>query len=180
MPTVANSRVQRASRKMLYLRDAFMRAFPTEKPPIDPKRVADWAYSKGLWRPIETAPAEILRRKLCRAFRHEYITDPQDREVRASFAHVEEVMTPDGPKRMAKFYPIFQAPPEVARQHFQLERRVAVENAAQLSLDLRSYNDNNDFGETLAAIDWNIGKDLEEMDEPTDYDPDPYGDEDED
>ena len=175
---VANSRLERASRKMLFLRDSYMRAFPNELPPIDPKRVADWAYGQEMWKPIETDPREVLRRKLCRAFRHEYITDPQNREVRASFARVEEVMTADGPKRMAKFYPIFQAPPEVAKQHFQLERRVAVENAAQLSLDLQSYNDNNDFGEVLQPIDWNIGKDLDERSLPTEYEPDPYGDED--
>lgn len=48
-----------------------------------------------------------------------------------------------------------------------------------LTLDLESYNDNNKFGETLDPIDWNIGKDLEEKSLPTEYDPDPYGDEDE-
>jgi hypothetical protein len=89
------------------------------------------------------------------------------------------VVTPDGPKRMAQFYPIFQAPPEIAKQHFALERKITVENAAQLSLDLQSYNDNNEFGEKLPPIDWNIGKDLEEKGLPTEYDPDPYGDEDE-
>ena len=171
------SRFQRASKKMLFLRDAYKREFPNELPPIDPKRVAEWAYGQGLWRPVETDPREVLRRKLCRAFRHEYITDPQNREVRAQFARVEDVVTPDGPKRMAQFYPIFEAPLEVARQHFQLERRMAVENAAQLSLDLQSYNDNNESGAALPQIDWNIGRDLEEMNLPTEYDPDPYGDE---
>ena len=173
---VVSSRFQRASKKMLFLRDAYKRAFPEERPPLDPKRIAEWAFGQGLWKPVETDPPEVLRRKLCRAFRHEFITDPQNREVRASFASVEEVMTPDGPKRMAKFYPIFQAPPEVARQHFQLERRIAVENAAQLSLDLQSYNDNNESGTALPPMDWNIGKDLDEMNLPTEYNPDPYGD----
>lgn len=176
---VAHSRIERASKKMLFLRDAYRMAFPNEQPPLDPKKIADWAYGEGLWKPIDVDPGEVLRRKLCRAFRHEYITDPQNREVRASFAKVEEVTTPDGPKRMAVFFPIFQAPPEVAKQHFQLERRIAVENAAQLSLDLQSYNDNNEFGETIPAIDWNISKDLEEKALPTEYDPDPYGDKDE-
>ena len=180
MATFVSSRLQRASRKMLFLRDAYRRAFPNEQPPLDPKRVAQWAFDQGLWKPIETEPREVLRRKLCRAFRNEYITDPQTREVRANFAKIEEVMTAEGPKRMAKFYPMFQSPAEIARQHFQMERRLAVENAVQLSLELESYNDNNEFGAALQPIDWNIGKDLEERSLPTEYDPDPYGDEDED
>ena len=32
-------------------------------------------------------------------------------------------MTADGPKRMAKFYPIFKAPPEVVRQALALDRK---------------------------------------------------------
>ena len=165
---------------MLFIRDAYFKAFQSAQYPVDPKVIAQWAVDNNIWKPEEVSPAEVLRRKLCRAFRHEYITDPQNREVRASFASVEEVMTPDGPKRMSRFYPIFQAPPPVAQQHFQLERRLVVENAAQLTLDLQSYNDNNDFGETISPIDWNIAKDFAERDMPTDYEADPYGDEDED
>jgi hypothetical protein len=180
MATALSFRLERASKKMIFLRDAYFKAFPGEKEPINPKKIAEWAYSQGLWKPIETDPVEILRRKLCRALRHEYILDPQNREVRASFAAVEEVQTPDGPKRMAQFYPMFKAPPEIARQHFALERRVSVANAAQLSLELFSYNDNNEFGASLDPMDWNIAKDLDEMNQSTEYDPDPYGDEEED
>ena len=57
---------------------------------------------------------------------------------------------------------------------------MSVANAAQLSLELYSYNDNNEFGASIEPIDWNIAKDLEELDQSTEYDPDPYGDEDED
>jgi hypothetical protein len=87
-------------------------------------------------------------------------------------------MTPDGPKRMAVFYPAFEAPPELAQQHYQMERRLAVENAVQLDLELDSYNDNNIFGERINSIDWNLSPDIEEKGLPTEYDP--YGDEDED
>ena len=41
-------------------------------------------------------------------------------------------------------------------------------------------NENNQFGAKLPEIDWNIGKDIDEMNMPTDYDPDLYGDEDDD
>jgi hypothetical protein len=173
-------RIERASRKMLFLRDKYRQAFPDEQPPLDPKRIAQWAYEQGMWKPIDVKPAEVLRRKLCRAFRHEYITDPQGRDVRASFASVEEVMTPDGPKRMSKFYPIFETPPEIVRQDMQMERRQTVQTAYQLTLDLSSYNENNQFGAKLPDLDWNIGKDIDEMNMPTDYDPDLYGDDEED
>jgi hypothetical protein len=175
---VINPRAERGSRKMLYLRDQFMLANPEEKPPIDPRRISAWAFAKGLWKPTETDPQEVLRRKISRALRHEFITDPQNRAVRASFAAVEEVMTSDGPKRMARYYPIFQAPPPIARQHFQLERRLVTESAAQLSLDLQSYNDNNDFGVRLPELDWNISREMDERSQPTAYDP--YNDEEED
>jgi hypothetical protein len=39
---VVKFRVERASRKMLFLRDAYKRAFPNEKLPIDPKRIAEF------------------------------------------------------------------------------------------------------------------------------------------
>lgn len=101
--TAAN--VERASRKMLYLRDAYMKAFPNEQPPIDPNLISTWAHNAGLWKPIEVSPVEVLRRKLCRAFRHEYITDPQGRQVSANFAKVVEVATPDGLKHVSKVLP---------------------------------------------------------------------------
>lgn len=173
-------KVERASKNMILLRDMFMNAFPDEESPVDPARIAQWAYESGNWKPKEIDPVEVLRRKLCRAFRHEYITDPQGREVRASIPSVEEVRTQDGTKRMSKFYPLFEAPPAVAVQFIQLERRILVENAVQLTLDLESYNDNNIYGATVPSIDWNIGKDMDERNLPTEYDPDPYGDQDDD
>ena len=45
-----------------------------------------------------------------------------------------------------------------------------------MTLDLQSYNENNKFDAKLAPIDWNIGKDIEEKSLSTEYDPDPYGD----
>jgi len=125
----------------------------------------------------EVEPEEVLRRKLVRAFRTEYIIDPQNREVRAGIASIEEVMTPEGPKKTARFYHIFEAPESVAEQHYKLQRRLAVENAFQLDLELESYNDNNVVGAEVRTIDWNLTPDLEERNQPTEYDPDPYGDE---
>jgi hypothetical protein len=165
---------------MLYLRDQFMRAFPNEPLPIDPAKIAIWAYENNRWKPRETDPREVLRRKLIRAFKNEYMTDPQGREVHANFRAIEEVDTPDGPKRRTKFYGAFQAPPEIARQAFALERRQALNTVVQLKLDLDSYNDNNEFGATLDAVDANFQRDLDEMELPENYNPDLDGEDDED
>jgi hypothetical protein len=171
-----STNVERASKKMLYLREQYLQAHPFAELPVDPKKVADWAFDEGLWVPKDVPPKEVLRRKLCRAFRHEYIVDPQGREVRANYAAVEEEMTEDGPRRRAKFYPSFKAPPEVARQSFALDRKQALATVLQMTIDFDSYNDNNEFGVVLDPLDLDFNKDIEEMRLPVDYDPDPYGD----
>src|SRR5579872_2821732 len=177
--SVVSVNTERASRKMLFLLNKYKERFPDEPLPIDPKKVAAWAYGEGMWVPKETEPTEILRRKLCRALRHQYIVDPQNREVRANFACIEEVDTEDGPKRRSRFYPIFQAPPDVARQSLALDRKQALATVQQMKLDFDSYNDNNKFGATLDPLDLDFNKDIAEMSLPAEYDPDPYGDEDE-
>jgi hypothetical protein len=178
--SVLTARSERASRKMTYLLEQYAKSFPDEPLPLDPRKVARWAYEHGLWKPADVAPQEVLRRKLCRALRHSYVRDPQGREVRANFAAIEEVMTVDGPKRMSKWYPIFKAPAEVVRQALALDRKQALATVQQMKLDFDSYNENNEGHEVLPPLDLDFNKDLEEMSLPTDYDPDPYGDEDDD
>jgi hypothetical protein len=176
--SVLSISTERASKRMLFLLQKYKERFPDVPLPLDPSKVAAWAYGEGLWVPKDTHPQEILRRKLCRALRHEYILDPQGREVRANYASIEEVITPDGPKRRAQFYPIFKAPPEVARQALALDRKQALATVQQMKLDFDSYNDNNEFGAMLPPLDLDFNKDIEEMSLPVEYDPDPYGDED--
>src|ERR1035438_6420026 len=158
-----SARSERASRRMKFLLDKYAETFPNEPLPLDPRKVAQWAYSTGLWRPRETAPQEVLRRKLCRALRHSYVRDPQGREVRANFAAIEEVMTVDGPKRMSKWYPIIKAPAEVVRQALALDRKQALATVQQMKLDFDSYNENNEGHEVLPPLDLDFNKDLEEM-----------------
>jgi hypothetical protein len=146
--------------------------FPSrEKADLDPGLVAEWAYTTGRWKPIEVKPVEVLRRKLCRAFRHEYITDPQGREVVANVPQVIEVRTPDGVRYESRFFPIYKAPPHVAKQHFALERRKAVENVYQMKLNFDSYNDNNEFGFKMPPPDYNFQADIDDMEQPTEYNP---------
>lgn len=60
--------------------------------------------------------------------------DPQGREVHASYATIEEIVTPYGPKRQSKFYPIFKAPPEFAKQALALDRKQALITVQQMRL----------------------------------------------
>lgn len=177
MSTLSSRRIERASRRMIYLRDEYLRRFPTTQLPIDPAAVASWAWANGLWKPIEVRPAEVLRRKLCRAFRHEYISDPQGREVIANVAQVVEVKTADGSKFESRFFPLFKAPPSVARQHFALERRRAVENVYQMKLNFDSYNDNNEFNFKMREPNYNFQADIDDMEQPTEYPENPEEDE---
>ena len=81
-------------------------------------------------------------------------------------------MPPEGPKRQSKWYPIFKAPPEVARQALALDRRQALATVQQMVLDFDSYNDNNEFGAVLEPLDLAFDKDIAEMNLPAEYDPD--------
>lgn len=108
--------------------------------------------------------------------------DPQGREVVANVPQVVEVRTQDGVRYESRFFPIYQAPPNIAKQHFALERRKAVENVYQMKLNFDSYNDNNEFGVRMTPQDYNFQSDIDEMEQPTDYDPssdDPEAEEDE-
>ena len=46
----------------------------------------------------------------------------------------------------------------------------------QMTIDFDSYNDNNEYGVVLDPLDLDFNKDIEEMRLPVQYDPDPYGD----
>ena len=160
---------KRGNRKMIFLKDRYLEAHLDEGPEVEPDRVAAWAIRKGLWQYIPQSPQEVLRRRLSRALRDDYIEDPQGREIRAYHPIVKEVMTQDGLRRHSTWHPIFTTEPGFIRQAFQLRRRAAFSDVAQLSLDFDSYNDNNIFDAELEAFDFDFNKDLEEMRMPTEY-----------
>lgn len=67
----------------------------------------------------------------------------------------------------------------VVRQALALDRRQALFTVVQMKLEFSSYNDNNEFGATLPPLDLDFNRDIEEMSMPANYDPNPFGDEDE-
>lgn len=163
-------RPKRGSKRMNYIIECYKNAHPNEGPDVSPDLVADWAMTRpGLYRPIPITPRDQLKRLLARSLRETYMTDPQGREVRANHPVFEEVMTTEGPKRLARYYPLFQSPAEIARVFFSYKRRAALHDVMQLDLDFESWADNNVFHETLERPDYNFNIDMEELKQPIEY-----------
>ncbi len=78
-------------------------------------------------------------------------------------------MTPEGVKRRAFYYPLFDAPGPIARQFFSWRRNHALGEVVQQSLDFGSWLDNNKFHDTLDRPDYNFNIDLDELKQPTEY-----------
>lgn len=154
---------------MLFLVEKYLEAHPGEGPEVEAERVATWAYGRGMWKPSPQAPVDILKRRISRALRDDYVTDPAGREIRKHHPVVRDVVTPQGTKQQSTWYPIYQTHGDVIRQSFQLRRRRALADVSQLSLDFESWNDFNDFGEKLDPLDFNFNTDLEEMKLPVEY-----------
>jgi hypothetical protein len=170
-------KLKRGSRKMQYVIEQYKATHPDEGNDISPYLVSEWAVDNHIWKPAPVSPKEQLRRLLSRSLRETYLLDPQGREVRANLPIVEEIMTADGPQRRSRWYPIFDAPAQVARASFSLRRRLALADVAQLKFDFMSWNDNNRVGESLEPLDFDFNKDLSEMEQPTTYPEGPEFDE---
>jgi hypothetical protein len=163
------SRLRRGSKKMQYLVEKYRVAHPDEGPSVRSDLVAEWALEEGLWRPIPTSLKTQLSRLISRSMRETYMFDPQHREVRANLPITEEVMTSEGVKRTSRWYPLFDAPPDVAKNSFQFRRKISLSGVVQLHLDFLSYNENNPFDATLDPLEYNFTKDIEELEQPTTY-----------
>jgi len=103
--------------------------------------------------------------------------DPQGREVRANHPVFQDVVTPEGVRHLARYYPLFDSPAEIARVFFSWKRKAALSDVRQLNLDFESWLDNNKFGDTLERPDYNFNVDIEEMKQPTEYPEDEEEDE---
>ena len=69
------------------------------------------------------------------------------------------------------------ATPDQMRLSFGARRRQIQGDVRQLKIDADSYNDNNQFGASI-QLGFNFEKDLEELEQKTEYGPPPIGDSD--
>jgi len=175
---------RKASAKMLYLVEQWKQAHPEEaKGPVEPHRIAQWAYQRGLWKRPPADPEEVLRKEIARALGNEFITDAKNRDIRKNHAIIVEVKTSKGLKRRSRWYTIYDAPPQHMKVALSFRRRAALSDVLQLKLDFDSYNDYNKFGATLEEMDFDFNKDIEESSQPEDWneqgDPESDGSDDE-
>lgn len=153
-----------------YILEQYKLAHPQEDgEAIEPHKVAEWACGKGIYNKPPLTMAERLAQELSRWLGAEHFTDPQGRNPKANHAVIREVMTPKGPKKVSRWMPLFEAPPEFITESFQLRRRSLSGDARQLHIDWESYIDNNKFGAKLKPINYDLNEDIKESKYPTEY-----------
>lgn len=105
--------------------------------PATTVEMAHWAIEEGLWKPQLVEVRKQLAEMLSQAMREEYITDPQNRRVRAKHAaHVDQGVL---------WLDIRDNRPEsreLLEISFQNRRQQIVGDCRQLKVDIDSYNEN--------------------------------------
>ncbi len=116
--------------------------------PATSKQIAAWAVGKGLWRQHPSAVISQCAEELSRAMREEYIIDGQGRSVRAKHA----ARISGGSEQIVLWADIRTAPREHMELAFQQRRRQIVGDCRQLKVDVDSFNDNANIGQTIQLI----------------------------
>lgn len=113
--------------------------------PASIREMADWAIRRGLWKP---RPATIISQcaaDIGRAMREERHTDRQGREVRTNHA---ARMDRDG-EQMMLWADIRTADRDHMEAAFSLRRKHIVGECRSLSVDVDSFNENNNKGQPI-------------------------------
>lgn len=120
------------------------------------KEVAAWALDSGRWQPHRDSLLRQFADDLSKAMREQYITDPQGRKVRAKHAIRKEG------EQGSLWADIRLATREHMVVAFQQRRHQIVADCRQLSVDVGSYNENqNDSAPLQVVFDFTV--DLAEL-----------------
>ncbi len=172
----------RTDREMEYVLDKFLERHPDHDEALDPDEICGWAIDEGICDPPRPlTPREQLKRRFTRHLNHRYLTDPQNREVRALHAVPYEEITPDGVKHGFRYHPLFTTEPEKIKLSLSVRRSNALSRVVQIENDRLSYNDNNIFKAEIEQMSFDFDKTLTERTLPTTYSdipPDDFDDED--
>ena len=153
-----------------YILERYREAHPElAHEPLEPHRVSEWACKRGIYNKPPLTMQERLTKELSRWLGAAHFTDPQGRNVKANHAVTVEVMTPRGRRKISRWLPLFEAPPEHIKTSFQQRRRSLFGDARQLHLDWESYNENNHYGTALPPMNFDLNEDILESKFPTDY-----------
>lgn len=113
--------------------------------PASVREIAEWAVRNEMWKP---QPAKIVGQcadDIGRALREQKHTDKQGRTVRTN--HAARVIR-DG-KQMLLWADMGSASPDHMEASFKLRRRHIVGECRSLSVDVDSYNENNNTGPSV-------------------------------
>jgi hypothetical protein len=106
--------------------------------PATSRRIAEWAIQNKEWTAPHASLVNLCADQIARAMSEQYITDPQDRRVRAK--HV--VKTKEGGKQLYLWDDIRTADHEHMEIALRQRREQIVADCAQLKIDVDSYNEN--------------------------------------
>ena len=132
--------------------------------PINLDELARFAIRNNHWEKRGDVLVQLCKRDFSRAFREQYHTDPQGREVRTWHAAKSD-------KKQGVFWDdIRTAPAEHMEDAFTQRRNQIVGDCLQLKKDVDSFNDNNAFGAMIQMV-FDFTEDIAEREQPTDYRP---------
>ncbi len=125
--------------------------------PATTRRIAEWAYRQGKWKPQANTLIKRLAEDFARALREEYFVDPQGRTVRAK--HAARTVA-DG-EQLTLWEDIRTASPQHMAIAFQQRRQQIVGDCRQLKTDVDSYNENASPPKPIQMM-FDFTEDLEE------------------
>jgi hypothetical protein len=137
--------------------------------PIDLNEVAQFAIQNNYWQGQPKTRGQLCKRDISRAFREQYHTDPQGRNVRTFHAVTR---SSSFGKQSVFWADMRDAPPEHMELAFSQRRNLIVGECIQLKNDVDSYNDNNNSGYQIQMI-FDFTEDIVEREQPIKYCPKP-------
>jgi hypothetical protein len=139
--------------------------------PTDKRTIAAWAYSEGLWKPTRKSAVDELAKDIGKAMAHEYMVDPQGREIRRKYARRVQVELPDGTMKQATWWDdITTASPEHMQISFQQMLNNSRAECFHHKQSVDSYNQNWNTGPQL-EFSYDFTEDIAEMEMPTEFPP---------
>lgn len=129
----------------------------------------DWATSSQnrLYTQKPTSLRKQFKVEMSRALGREMKLDPQGREVKANHAFRKRL---DDGQLEWDWAPIETIEPKHMKVSLTLRRDTIASTVIQHSIDMKSYNDNNVHGAELTLFDYNFNLDIEEDQQPEDWD----------
>ena len=125
---------------------------------IDMHEVATWLLENNYPPPKPRSSADILAERLTKAARSEVEYDPDDGVLYRKYHSVADENQPS----MFKWFDIRHASRAKMHKSFSHRRKQIVNDAFQLTLDLRSWNKLHPDEQPLEKLDMNLTEDIEE------------------